>query len=264
MNAARPIGFAISGLLHVALASLFLLPGAPPVESAPTEHALALDLAMFSLPADVLPEAAPPTLPQAAVAETEPLPQPVPVMAEPPQAEPTPVPKVEVEPAAKPPARKPPERKVVERAEPAPVKPRATIVKQAPHLATSQASPVAREPATEDMIAQRVETAPAIPAVDRDRLRESYLAELAAAIERRKRYPRASRRRGEQGTVVVAFVIQRDGRLVDVTIKQSSGTGRLDEAALKTVQGLESFQPIPTALARDRWSISVPIAFSLR
>jgi protein TonB len=46
-------------------------------------------------------------------------------------------------------------------------------------------------------------------------------------------------------------------------VTESSGSRRLDEAALKTLRRISPFQPIPEALARDAWSITVPIAFHL-
>ncbi|MCP5428982.1 MAG: energy transducer TonB [Chromatiaceae bacterium] len=95
-------------------------------------------------------------------------------------------------------------------------------------------------------------------------IRASYLAELAAQINRKKYYPRASRRFGEEGTVVVSFVLQRDGRVTDLAVAQSSGSERLDEAALTTLERVTPFRPIPDVLQRDDWPISVPIAFNLR
>ncbi|MGB5465011.1 MAG: TonB family protein, partial [Sedimenticolaceae bacterium] len=102
-------------------------------------------------------------------------------------------------------------------------------------------------------------TAPAVHAQQRQR----YLAALAASIDRRKYYPRVSRRRGEEGRVVVSFVIRKTGELTDLTVTVSSGSRRLDEAALKTLRRISPFQPIPEALARETWSITVPIAFHL-
>ncbi len=100
------------------------------------------------------------------------------------------------------------------------------------------------------------------PAADAQQ-RQHYLAALAASIDRRKYYPRVSRRRGEEGRVVVSFVIRKTGELTDITVTESSGSRRLDEAALKTLRRISPFQPIPQALARDAWSITVPIAFHL-
>ena len=103
---------------------------------------------------------------------------------------------------------------------------------------------------------------PTAPAADAQQ-RQHYLAALAASIDRRKYYPRVSRRRGEEGRVVVSFVIRKTGEITDLMVTESSGSRRLDEAALKTLRRISPFQPIPEALARDAWSITVPIAFHL-
>ncbi|MDJ0741488.1 MAG: energy transducer TonB, partial [Gammaproteobacteria bacterium] len=102
------------------------------------------------------------------------------------------------------------------------------------------------------------------PPADRDAVRRDYLAALAEAIDRNKYYPRKSRRRAEQGRVTVAFVIAADGAISDVAVASSSGYRRLDAAARDAVRSLRRFEPIPEALARDRWPIRVPLDFRLR
>lgn len=57
------------------------------------------------------------------------------------------------------------------------------------------------------------------------------------------RYPMESRRKHEQGTVVVRLLIGTDGRVSDISIAQSSGFERLDKAALQAIRGWR-WQPI--------------------
>ena len=101
---------------------------------------------------------------------------------------------------------------------------------------------------------------PLIDVVDK----QHYLAALAAEINRNKYYPLSSRRRGEEGTVLVRFVIQKDGDFSDLSVVESSGSRRLDKAALKTLRRVAPFRKIPESVGRSHWSITVPIAFSLR
>lgn len=103
-----------------------------------------------------------------------------------------------------------------------------------------------------------------IPAAQPSRLKQDYLADLVSAIHRNKYYPRKARRRSEQGTVVVGFTIEQDGTLSEIGVRRSSGIRRLDDAALQTLRRLTPFRPIPVALHRDRWPITVPIEFRLR
>lgn len=50
------------------------------------------------------------------------------------------------------------------------------------------------------------------------------------------RYPHESRRKKEQGTVVLSVLLATDGSVADISIADSSGFARLDEAALKAVR----------------------------
>ncbi|WP_296651223.1 energy transducer TonB [Paraburkholderia sp.] len=50
-------------------------------------------------------------------------------------------------------------------------------------------------------------------------------------------YPEAARRRGETGTALVRFVVDTDGHIQHAQLKRSSGSPRLDEAALGALQG---------------------------
>ena len=50
------------------------------------------------------------------------------------------------------------------------------------------------------------------------------------------RYPQDSRRKHEQGTVVLAVLLGVDGRVAEISVSRSSGFERLDRAALAAVQ----------------------------
>lgn len=65
---------------------------------------------------------------------------------------------------------------------------------------------------------------------------------LSAQIARFKRYPAKARARGEQGTVRVAFTIDRAGRVVESHIVGSSGSPELDQEFLSM---LARAQPLP-------------------
>lgn len=55
-------------------------------------------------------------------------------------------------------------------------------------------------------------------------------------------YPAQSQRLEEQGTVVLAFLIDVDGRVIDSRVESTSGSNRLDEAARKALS-LCRFKP---------------------
>lgn len=50
------------------------------------------------------------------------------------------------------------------------------------------------------------------------------------------RYPQESRRKREQGTVVLMVLLSVDGTVADISVSQSSGFPRLDQAALSAVR----------------------------
>ena len=270
---ARRIGFVASALLHAAVAGVLMAPGSAPVESAPTERLVALSLDMFE-PSGAVP--APPVLepaPPEPVVQAAPPPLPVEVPEPPPDrpeqppsddsSEPPVQTKTDApEPLQQEPRRPPPKR--VAKARPS----RRMAAKKVTHTPPAKATP--KEPLSPSAAAPAAAprpletTTPTVPAVQLSHIRQAYLADLVSAIHRNKYYPRKARRRSEQGTVVVRFMIEQDGRLSAISVAHSSGIRRLDEAALKTLRKLTPFRPIPAALNLDRWSISVPIEFRLR
>jgi TonB family protein len=52
---------------------------------------------------------------------------------------------------------------------------------------------------------------------------------------------------GAQGTSLIRFTIQRDGKIMDATIFQASGTVTLDTAALRAVLATRTLPPLPDA-----------------
>lgn len=77
------------------------------------------------------------------------------------------------------------------------------------------------------------------------------------------RYPLESRRRKEQGTVLLRLLIGTDGRVAQISIAQSSGFERLDQAALQAARSWR-WQP----MIRDGHPVEVrgvmPIPFVLQ
>lgn len=99
--------------------------------------------------------------------------------------------------------------------------------------------------------------------VDRETLEEAYKTALREAIARHRRYPRLAKRLGQEGRVEIAFEVLADGRLEGVRVVHGSGHRRLDDAAVETVERLGRFEPIPSELQRQRWSLVVPLDFQL-
>ncbi len=76
------------------------------------------------------------------------------------------------------------------------------------------------------------------------------------------RYPRAAKKRGIEGMVMVNVRVGRDGRPLEVLIHTSSGYGVLDRAALKAVRGWR-FEAARRGNTRVEGKVLVPINFEL-
>ena len=269
---ARRIGFIVSAVVHAGVVGALLLPGSSAVTSAPAERVMELSLEMFEvMRAEPAPTAEPGVPPAPLKTPLPPLPEAVPTEAALSDASrlplrqtvnPTPTPTgADAEPSVNAPKRplrrklvddRPPRRMPTAATGPEPTAPLKRSVAPVP-----PAVPAPRRAAAADL-------APPGVAPDLDQLREAYLTDLIDAIHRYRFYPRKSRRRSEQGTVVVTFTLERNGDLTEITVKRSSGISRLDDAALETLRKLAAFRPIPAALRRDRWPMSVPIEYRLQ
>ena len=90
------------------------------------------------------------------------------------------------------------------------------------------------------------------PSSEGDRL----LAKIVGKIEAAKRYPRAARRMGIQGTATVRFKLKPDGELEKIELLESSGSKLLDDASLETVR---QAAPLPY---KEGW-LKVGIVFKI-
>lgn len=81
-----------------------------------------------------------------------------------------------------------------------------------------------------------------------------YIAELQRRIKRNWQPPSDNRNK----TIVVVFEIGRDGRLLDVSMKQSSGVSVADQAAIQAVRASAPFRPLPANFKGDR----IPVHFT--
>ena len=76
-------------------------------------------------------------------------------------------------------------------------------------------------------------------------------------------YPVSSRRRGEEGRVVLRVLVDAEGRAAKVEVQESSGHGRLDESAVTAVT---RWRFVPARRGSEplaAW-VRVPIVFSLQ
>lgn len=187
--------------------------------------------------------------------EPKPEPEPEPEIAPEPQPEPPTQSAAAVERSLRPTLRP-------DRPEPAPERARRPETSQTPPRRT-QASPAQRAAGQgQGAAAGSVRRADTATLSDRERqsLSARWGGHVRAAVERRKRYPGDAR--GASGTAVVRITVGRDGSLRAVALARSSGSGALDQAALRAVQAARSFPPAPAGLTDPTYTFTLPMSFN--
>lgn len=91
-----------------------------------------------------------------------------------------------------------------------------------------------------------------------------YTDTIRALLEKQKAYPRLARISGQQGTVLVRFTLNRDGRVTSRKIVQSSGLHLLDTAALTAVDKASPLPAFPDHIRKTALQITAPFRFYLR
>ena len=91
----------------------------------------------------------------------------------------------------------------------------------------------------------------------------SYIATLQAWIEKHKTYPFRAKSKRQQGVVLLYFVIDRAGRVLDHRIEESSTYRLLDEEAIEMLKRAQPFPPFSDDIRDDRLEVIVPIQFFL-
>lgn len=106
-----------------------------------------------------------------------------------------------------------------------------TPVAPTPVMTTPEPSPVTAPV----IVAAPLPPAPSAPAAPSTVQAGDISAQMVAG--KPPRYPIESRRRHEQGTVLLSLVVGLDGRVTAISVSRSSGFSRLDDAAMDAVRG---------------------------
>jgi len=77
------------------------------------------------------------------------------------------------------------------------------------------------------------------------------------------RYPSTSRRKGEEGLVILKVLVREDGKPSDISIHKSSGYSRLDSAALDSIRNW-AFRPAERLGQKMAMNVLIPVKFELR
>jgi len=96
------------------------------------------------------------------------------------------------------------------------------------------------------------------------RIDPSWESLLLKHLQEFKNYPIEARRRNEQGVVVLAFSIDRNGHVTSRHIVKGSGYAALDDEAMALVERAQPMPAFPPSMTEAALNLTVPIRFSLR
>ena len=113
---------------------------------------------------------------------------------------------------------------------------------------------VVEEPEKEEEIFQVVEAMPEFP---------GGTAELMKWLQKNIKYPSISQENGVQGRVIVQFVVNRDGSIVDPVVLRSVDP-YLDKEALRVVSAMPKWKPGEQRGKTVRVKFTLPIQFRLQ
>jgi protein TonB len=123
----------------------------------------------------------------------------------------------------------------------------APVITAAPPVPTKPVSPV---------------SAPG-PKAENGQAREDFVARLLAQLNHYKQYPRAARQARIQGVVMLHFVMDAQGRVLQADIAKSSGRPILDQEVLALIRRAQPLPALPADFPTRTLDAVVPVEFSL-
>jgi protein TonB len=140
-----------------------------------------------------------------------------------------------------------------------------------PQIAAVQAAPSNESIAAEATAMPSSETAPEAPrsvapalgtGESTQRVRATWQKELAAHLDKHKRYP--AERSRQSAEIVVSFTLDRTGHILSVRVVKGSGDPVFDDAALAMMRRADPVPPPPPLIADEGLSFSLPVVFRVK
>jgi TonB family protein len=91
-----------------------------------------------------------------------------------------------------------------------------------------------------------------------------YTHSIQLKIAQAKIYPSLARERKQQGKAFLSFKLDRNGKILELSVENSSGYKILDQAAIRAIKEAAPFPTIPESLNKNYASLKIPISFILR
>ena len=96
------------------------------------------------------------------------------------------------------------------------------------------------------------------PSLIKERYITANLGQIKSNIQKRISYPRLARKMGWEGKVIVCFMVDKDGKVQDAHVVESSGYAALDKNAIATIK---KAGPFPSTSVRAE--LVVPVIYRL-
>ena len=91
----------------------------------------------------------------------------------------------------------------------------------------------------------------------------NWKASILAHLDQNKRYPDNARAQREEGTALLSFSIDRNGRVLGYFLVRSSGYADLDDEVLAMIQRASPLPPVPPELGDGVVQLVVPVRFRM-
>jgi protein TonB len=93
---------------------------------------------------------------------------------------------------------------------------------------------------------------------------KDYFNKIRERIKANWIYPRQAGEHGIEGELLIEFHIAKDGRVVYLELRRSSGTAILDDAALTAIKLAQPFPPLPDELAKRALAINGAFRYQIQ
>jgi protein TonB len=90
-----------------------------------------------------------------------------------------------------------------------------------------------------------------------------YVATIQAWLHRHKKYPSRARRRHQEGTALLYFVLDRQGNVLKHELRESTGYRLLDREILRMLKRAQPLPPMPASMPQTTLELLAPIQFKL-
>jgi protein TonB len=92
---------------------------------------------------------------------------------------------------------------------------------------------------------------------------DDYLDRVRRRLRQFQKYPEQAVKQKQEGTVVLAITVARDGSVLDATVARSSGFPLIDEAAVKMARDAAPLPPFPATYAQDKRTFDIPQKYEI-